>query len=56
MLTIKKVMAYDICLMKTKDMNYQLLSNDGQLGGTPFLASFVSQNFVSILSISFIRR
>jgi hypothetical protein len=44
--------------MKTKDMNYQLLSNDGQLGGTRFLASFsfVSQNFVSILSISLIRR
>lgn len=49
-------MVYDLSRMKTKDMNYQLHSDDGQLGGTLFLASFVSQNFVAILSISLIRR
>lgn len=42
--------------MKTKETNYQLYSNDVQLEGCSLLASFVAQNFASILSIAIIRR
>lgn len=42
--------------MKTKDVSHHFLSNDDQLGVGYFLAFFVSQNFVLIPSITFIRR
>lgn len=55
-MTAKKVMIQNRVHMKTKDINYQLHSDDDQLEERPLLAPFVSQNFVSILSVSFIRR
>jgi hypothetical protein len=41
--------------MRTKNMNYQFIQENNELGNGNFLSSFIAQSFVSIHSTSVIR-